>query len=126
MQVGMIYYLRGFHVQRRVIRPSPDVSALIRSASRYAIAAATFWLVDFNLCIYINGVSPESILNFNPQFHAWWHLFSCLAVYSLSVLIIYYHYDMRNEKPFITTKFGIVSAITFNKAEALHEKKKMQ
>ncbi|GJJ71100.1 dihydroceramidase [Entomortierella parvispora] len=126
MQFGMIYYLRDFHVERRAIRPNPDVSTLIRSAWRYALSAATVWLVDYNLCIYINGVSPESFFSFNPQFHAWWHLFSCVAVYHLAILIIYYHHDMRNEKPFITKKFGFVPAITFNKTEALYKKKKKQ
>lgn len=126
MQVGMIYFLWGFHVKRRTIRPNPDVSKLIRATWGFALSAATVWLVDYNLCIYINGVSPESFLNFNPQFHAWWHLFSCVAVYCLAVLIIYYHHDMREERPYLTIRFGFVPAITFNKAKAYSQNTKRQ
>ncbi|KAH7032224.1 ceramidase [Linnemannia elongata] len=92
---GLIF-LRIFHTTRRAIRPTPPpVSRLIRLTASSMIFAITVWLIDYNLCVYINGVSKESVLGWNPQFHAWWHLLSAYGVYGQSVLIMYYHYEMR-------------------------------
>jgi len=76
------------------------------------LAAITVWLVDYNLCVYINGVSPESILKWNPQFHAWWHGLSAYGVYCQSVLIMYYHYDMRGQTPHLYMWKGFIPAVS--------------
>ncbi|KAF9087012.1 Alkaline ceramidase 3 [Mortierella sp. GBA35] len=107
-----IYFLWVFHVQRRAIRPNPDVSKLICLTAAAMASALTLWLIDYNLCVYINGVSPESVLKWNPQFHAWWHFLSALGVYSQSVLIMYYHYDIRNQQPNLYLWRGFLPAVT--------------
>ncbi|KAG0093099.1 Alkaline ceramidase 3 [Podila epicladia] len=111
-QSCMIYFLRVFHVQQRVIRPNPMASTVMRLAVASTIIAVTVWLTDYRLCVYVNGVSPETILSLNPQFHAWWHCFSGIAVYSASVLVIYYHYDIRNEHPSLYLWKGFFPALS--------------
>ncbi|KAG0018109.1 Alkaline ceramidase 3 [Podila clonocystis] len=111
-QLCMIYFLRVFHVQQRAIRPNPMTSTVIRLATASAAMAATVWLTDYRLCVYVNGVSPESIFPLNPQFHAWWHCFTGLAVYSSSILVIYYHYDIRNEHPSLYLWKGFFPALS--------------
>ncbi|KAF9912804.1 Alkaline ceramidase 3 [Linnemannia zychae] len=111
MILAGIYFLRVFHTQRRHIRPSPAVSRVIRLTAASMITAIIVWLTDYNLCVYINGVSPESLLKWNPQFHAWWHFFSAYAVYSEAVLIIYYHYDIREMQPHMTMWKGVLPAV---------------
>lgn len=74
------------------------------------LAAVTVWLVDYNLCVFINGVSQES--KWNLQLHAWWHLLSAYGVYGESVLVMYYHYDIRGEKPHVYMWKGFLPAVT--------------
>ncbi|KAK3847183.1 MAG: ceramidase [Linnemannia gamsii] len=107
-----LYFLRVFHTQRRTIRPNPTISLIIRLTAASMISAITLWLIDYNLCVYINGVSPESVLKWNPQFHAWWHFLSAYAVYCQSVLIMYYHYDVREMKPDMYMWKGVLPAVT--------------
>ncbi|KAF8930517.1 hypothetical protein BGZ47_000501 [Haplosporangium gracile] len=94
-----LYFLRGFHLQQQPIRPNPDISKLIRLSCWTMLTAVTVWLVDYNLCTFINGVSEESVLKWNPQLHAWWHLLSAYGVYGESVVVMYYHYDIRGLEP---------------------------
>lgn len=113
MILSGVYFLRVFHTTRRAVRPTPPaVSRLIRLTAISMITAITVWLIDYNLCIYINGVNEESLWKgWNPQFHAWWHLFSAYGVYGQSVLIMYYHYDMREMGPEVVMWKGIVPAV---------------
>ncbi|KAF9181489.1 Alkaline ceramidase 3 [Haplosporangium sp. Z 11] len=107
LQFAMIYFLRVLHVQQRAIRgPNPDVSILIRRAFASALFAVTIWLIDLRLCEFVNGVGKKSILRWNPQLHAWWHVFSACALYHATMLIVYYHYDIQNMRPFIDVVCG--------------------
>ncbi|KAG0283525.1 Alkaline ceramidase 3 [Linnemannia gamsii] len=116
MILGGFYFLRIFHVQRRTIRPNPAISRVIRLTAASLIAAATVWLIDFNLCVYVNGVSDESVLRWNPQFHAWWHFLSAYGVYSQCVLVMYYHYDMKEMKPEIVMWKSFLPAVSIKPA----------
>lgn len=114
MILSGLIFLRIFHTTRRAIRPTPAaVSRLIRLTASSMILALTVWLIDFNLCVYINGVSEESVLGWNPQFHAWWHLLSAYGVYGQSVLIMYYHYEMRGVAVEVWMWKGFIPAVRF-------------
>lgn len=56
----------------------------------YALALIC-WVIDFKLCDYVNGhTDHHSIIPFNPQLHAWWHVFAGFGSYlccMMSVLI---------------------------------------
>ncbi|KAF9915715.1 Alkaline ceramidase 3, partial [Linnemannia zychae] len=96
LQFGMIYYLRVLHVQQRSLKgPNPHVSQLIRRSLGFALFAVSIWLIDLRACEFINGLSSKSILKWNPQLHAWWHVFSACALYHATMLVIYYHYDVK-------------------------------
>lgn len=51
------------------------------------------WLIDYFCCAFLHTHG-------NPQLHAWWHLFSALGVYHLSLLSLVFsnpQYDLRIE-----------------------------
>ncbi|KAF9308260.1 Alkaline ceramidase 3, partial [Podila horticola] len=114
LQLLMIYYLRTLHVQQCAIRPNPAVSVLIRRAFASALLAVTIWLVDLRLCEFINGVGARTVLKWNPQLHAWWHVFSACALYHATMLIAYYHYDVRGQMPVVGKWMGVVPVIRLN------------
>ncbi|KAG0055159.1 hypothetical protein BGZ83_009461 [Gryganskiella cystojenkinii] len=123
MQVGVVYLLRGFYVQRQSIRPNAFIVPLTKVSLGAAVIAALTWLIDYNLCVYINGVSPETLTSFNPQFHAVWHFFSGMAMFGVSILVIYYHHDMRkdNSSPSIYLWRRVLPAVSL---QASSSKKK--
>ena len=47
--------------------------------STFFLLGWTFWLVDFFLC----STLKETI---NPQFHAWWHIFSAIGIYHIAYI----------------------------------------
>ncbi|KAF9549822.1 hypothetical protein BGW38_009574, partial [Lunasporangiospora selenospora] len=108
LQFAMIFYLRLLHVQQRRIRSNPDLSILIRRTFGAALLAVIVWLIDLRLCEFVNGISPKSWLWFNPQLHAWWHLFSACALYQAIMLIAYYHYDVRGHYPVLRFWLGFI------------------
>ncbi|KAF9930182.1 Alkaline ceramidase 3 [Linnemannia zychae] len=112
MILGGVYFIYDFYSARRTIRPNPDVIRVMFLGSASMLTALTVWLIDYNLCVYINGVSPESILKWNPQFHAWWHFLATYGVYSQAVLVMYYHYDMKEMKPEIVMWKGFLPTVS--------------
>ncbi|KAF8932612.1 hypothetical protein BGZ47_011279 [Haplosporangium gracile] len=96
MILGGFYFLRIFHVYRRTILPNAAASHLIRLITASLIATGTVWLIYYRLCIYVIGVGPEV----KP------------TVPHLSVLIMYYHYDMREMGPEIVLWKGFLSTVT--------------
>ncbi|KAJ1896350.1 alkaline ceramidase ydc1 [Kickxella alabastrina] len=65
-----------------------------RGAKCYAVAAA-FWLVDTNLCSYVNG-QEGSVLPFNVQLHAWWHVLASLGLVYLVILMMGHYCFVKN------------------------------
>ncbi|KAJ2077300.1 hypothetical protein H4R24_005211 [Coemansia sp. RSA 988] len=63
------------------------VAALFSAGIKWYLAAAVIWLTDTNLCSYINGLD-SSILPFNMQLHAWWHVLASLGLVYLVVLLM--------------------------------------
>ncbi|KAF9130591.1 Alkaline ceramidase 3 [Mortierella sp. 14UC] len=96
LQFGMIAFLRLLHVQQRSIKgPNPQISRLIRRALGFALVGVSIWLIDLRACEFVNGLSGKSVLKWNPQLHAWWHVFSACALYHATMLVVYYHYDVK-------------------------------
>ncbi|KAF9303530.1 hypothetical protein BGZ74_003563 [Mortierella antarctica] len=90
---------------------SPNTASVDWYENNYVV---TPYIAD----LYVNGVSPETILPLNPQFHAWWHCFSRIEVYSASVLVIYYHHDIRNEHPSLYLWKGFFPALSVPSSKA--------
>ncbi|KAF9952590.1 Alkaline ceramidase 3 [Mortierella alpina] len=112
LQFAMIYLLRVLHVQQRAIHgPNPAVSMLIRHAFASGFFAVTVWLIDLRLCEFVNGVGSRSFLKWNPQLHAWWHVFSACALYHTTMMIIYYHFDVKAQRPFVDQLCGCIPVI---------------
>ncbi|KAG0348234.1 Alkaline ceramidase 3 [Podila humilis] len=118
LQFCMIYYLRVLHVQQRAIRPNVQVSTLIRHAFASALVAVSLWLIDLRLCEFVNGVSPRTVLKWNMQLHAWWHVFSACTLYHATMLIAYYHYDVRGQHPVVGKWMGIAPIIQLSSQHA--------
>ncbi|KAF9186341.1 Alkaline ceramidase 3 [Haplosporangium sp. Z 27] len=113
LQFCMIYFLRVLYVQQRESNstPNPAIISLIRRAFFTGLFAVSIWLIDLRLCEFVNGVGAKSILKWNPQLHAWWHVFSTGALYHAVMLIIYYHFDARGQKPYVDYWKGLVPVI---------------
>ncbi|KAF9962499.1 Alkaline ceramidase 3 [Mortierella alpina] len=93
-----------------------DSSWLIqRSLGVYAFAV-TIWLIDLHLCEFVNGVGPNSVLKWNPQFHAWWHVFSITGVYFSTLMIAFQHYVAKGLEPSVYLWKGFAPALTLNAA----------
>ncbi|KAF9090486.1 hypothetical protein BGX29_011444 [Mortierella sp. GBA35] len=118
----MIYYLRRLHVHQRSFKgPNPQISTLIRRALGFALFAVSIWLIDLRLCEFVNGLSPKSLLKWNPQLHAWWHVLSACALYHATMLVVYYHYDVKEKesgsRPFVDHWLGIFPVIRLSQAK---------
>ncbi|KAJ2327487.1 hypothetical protein H4S02_001329 [Coemansia sp. RSA 2611] len=74
------------------------VGALFGAGIKVYASAALVWLIDTNLCSYVNG-SAESVLPFNMQLHAWWHVLASLGLVYLVVLLMG-HYCLLKGIPF--------------------------
>ncbi|KAJ2716706.1 hypothetical protein H4R19_000480 [Coemansia spiralis] len=74
-------------------------SALFFSGVKLYLAAGIVWLTDTNLCQYINGRDSTSVLPFNLQLHAWWHVMASLGLVYLVVMTMA-HYCMLKGIPF--------------------------
>ncbi|KAF9917019.1 Alkaline ceramidase 3 [Lobosporangium transversale] len=88
-----------------------DVKILIRRALGFGALAVSIWLVDLRLCEFINGKGAQSLLKWNPQLHAWWHVFSAVAMYHAALLVSFYHYDVLERSPAVYHWKGVVPAI---------------
>lgn len=75
------------------------VGDLFSAGVKWYILAAIVWLIDTNLCGYINGRDSTSILPFNVQLHAWWHVLASFGLVYLVVLLMG-HYCLAKEIPF--------------------------
>ncbi|KAK3808525.1 MAG: ceramidase [Benniella sp.] len=111
LQFCMIFYLRILHVQQRSKRSNPALTVLIRRALGFGALAVSIWLVDLRLCEFVNGKGPKSVLRWNPQLHAWWHVFSGIAIYHAALLVSYYHYDVLDQRPVVYYWKGLVPAL---------------
>ncbi|KAJ1719499.1 hypothetical protein LPJ53_005748 [Coemansia erecta] len=75
------------------------VACLFGRGFKLYLLAALVWLVDTNLCPYVNGDAGTSVLPFNVQLHAWWHVLASLGLVYLVVLMMG-HYCLVNNVPF--------------------------
>ncbi|KAJ1648288.1 hypothetical protein LPJ64_000444 [Coemansia asiatica] len=75
------------------------VAKLFARGAKLYLAAGLVWLIDTNLCSYVNGSSAQSVLPFNVQLHAWWHVLASLGLVYLVVLMMG-HYCLLKGIPF--------------------------
>ncbi|CAG8534747.1 6413_t:CDS:2 [Funneliformis mosseae] len=66
----------------------PSIKLLFERGVMIYVLASTTWLIDLYLCDYVNG-EEKSILPFNPQLHAMWHILASSGLYLLVVLTLY-------------------------------------
>ncbi|RIA87668.1 ceramidase [Glomus cerebriforme] len=66
----------------------PSIKYLFEKGLLINLAAISTWLIDLHLCEHVNG-KEHSILPFNPQLHAIWHVLASIGFYLLVVLILY-------------------------------------
>ncbi|KAI1320442.1 Alkaline ceramidase 3 [Mortierella claussenii] len=120
LQAIIICYTTLLHRQQKAIiqaRGGENASSwlITRALCVYAFAVG-IWLIDLHLCEFINGVGPQSVLKWNPQLHAWWHVFSITGVYFSTLLIAFQHYVARGMQPSIYFWKGFAPALTLNPA----------
>src|SRR5438270_916201 len=60
----------------------PPIKYLFERGVMTSAVAIAVWLIDLQLCDYVNG-KENSILPFNPQLHAVWHILASIGLYLL-------------------------------------------
>ncbi len=65
------------------------------------------WLMDYFLCDIL-----QNWCAFNPQFHAWWHVFSAFGVYNLSLISIMAKNGVRNFTVKKTWFYPVIMLVT--------------
>ncbi|KAG0233821.1 Alkaline ceramidase 3 [Actinomortierella wolfii] len=108
LQLLIIAYTTILYRQQNVRK---DDRWLLYRALAFYFTGVTVWLIDLHLCEFINGVSEKSVLNWNPQFHAFWHVLSSTGVYFSALLVSYQHYVGQGKQPYIYWWKGVVPAI---------------
>ncbi|KAF9437788.1 histone acetyltransferase [Entomortierella beljakovae] len=128
LQLAIIYFTTYLHHhQKSTIKARGNQNHsgwLIRRALGIYAFAVTIWLIDLHLCEFVNGVGPNSVLRWNPQLHAWWHVFSITGVYFTTLLISFQHYVAKGLTPSVYLWKGFVPTLTLDptisKAEKLN------
>ncbi|CAG8737336.1 3403_t:CDS:2 [Cetraspora pellucida] len=80
----------------------PAVKHLFERGIMIYALGVIVWLVDMHFCDYVN--SP--FLPFNPQLHAFWHIFASTGLYFLVTLILYNWYYENGTKCKIEYRYG--------------------
>lgn len=120
LQVSIIFLITTLHQQQKAViaaRGGTNASTwLIQRALGVYAFAVVIWLIDLHLCEFINGVGPDSVLRWNPQLHAWWHVFSITGVYFTTLLVAYQHYVAKGLSPSVYLWKGFAPALTLEGA----------
>lgn len=66
---------------------NPMLPSLYRKGLLSILSAVACWFIDLLLCKYVNAGS-NSMLPFNPQFHAIWHVGAAICLYYYSMILI--------------------------------------
>ncbi|GBC08095.1 hypothetical protein RclHR1_00790045 [Rhizophagus clarus] len=83
----------------------PSIKYLFERGLLITLGAVASWLIDLHLCDYVDG-KEKSILPYNPQLHALWHILASIGLYFLVVLILYnWHYE-NGQKCKIEWRYG--------------------
>ncbi|KAL5033229.1 hypothetical protein BDV3_000239 [Batrachochytrium dendrobatidis] len=79
---------------QRACANDPVVLTFQRGILSYGVA--TFcWLTDMLFCELVNPHYKGAILPFNPQLHAWWHIFVSIGLYHLALLTLAARVDSK-------------------------------
>ncbi|KAG0211747.1 Alkaline ceramidase 3 [Mortierella sp. GBA30] len=125
LQFIILYYASTLHRQQKALifarakNGRNDSTWLIQRSLGVYFFAVTIWLIDLHLCEFVNGVGPNSVLRWNPQFHAWWHVFSIAGVYFSTLLIAFQHYVAKGLQPTVYLWKGFAPALTLDAAAVL-------
>ncbi|KAK9729379.1 hypothetical protein K7432_000344 [Basidiobolus ranarum] len=82
-----------FHIYRTKRQESATIKWLFESGLGMYVSAMLIWFTDFNFCKYLNSHVAQALGNitvvaFNPQFHAVWHVMVSAGLYCLCLLIL--------------------------------------
>ncbi|KAJ1678724.1 hypothetical protein EV182_003472 [Spiromyces aspiralis] len=93
------------------LRGRDDLTPLFHRGVVLYIIAVICWLIDTNLCPFVNG-TENSILPINPQLHAWWHIVVSAGLYYLIVLFMGDYCTSHNIPIRLTTTLSIFPYIS--------------
>src|SRR5438067_2064555 len=71
-----------YHIYSKKKNSHPSIKYLFERGVMTYTTAIIVWLTDLNLCKYLNG-KENSVLPFNPQLHAIWHILASMGSYIL-------------------------------------------
>lgn len=108
---------------KRILRRSSMDQGLLlfeRGAFFY-LSSFICWLADMFLCEYINPHYSTSYLPFNPQLHAWWHVFISIGLYCMGTLTLYERMEIKKGHGSTTLeyKWGVLPYVALSKRAGL-------
>lgn len=97
--------VRLVHLYRNDFKDNRTVRALIRSYVGFYLLGSAAWVLDQKLCA---GLQDGSYLSFNPQGHAWWHVFAGLAGFFGPASLTFYIAEKNGRNPSIEYVGGVL------------------
>ncbi|CAI2171996.1 11525_t:CDS:2 [Funneliformis geosporum] len=94
-----------YRIYSRKKESHPSIKLLFERGLMIYVLAITTWLIDLYLCDYVNG-EENSILPFNPQLHAMWHILASSGLYLLVVLTLYNWLYENGKKCIVEWRYG--------------------
>jgi dihydroceramidase len=95
-QAYKLYTDRSLLCKSRNSKKTEQSLLLFERGALFYFSSFMCWLADMFLCEYINPHYSTSYLPFNPQLHAWWHIFISIGLYCMGVLTL--HERMEKKK----------------------------
>src|SRR5437016_13308968 len=83
----------------------PSIKTLFEKAITFYVTGIIVWMIDLHFCHHING-KENSILPFNPQLHAVWHVLASFGSYLFVVLGLYNWLYVNGQKCKIEWRYG--------------------
>ncbi|CEO99199.1 hypothetical protein PBRA_001105 [Plasmodiophora brassicae] len=87
MEILCLYIMFKVFLRRRHGGADARMTSLFTQGIGLYAFGVSCWLIDLNLCIFING-GEHSWLPFDMYLHAWWHLAASLGLYWFTVFLL--------------------------------------
>ncbi|KAK9719740.1 hypothetical protein K7432_004618 [Basidiobolus ranarum] len=92
---------------------------LFEAGIAFYLVAVIIWSTDYSFCKYLNGhvatiLGNSTVLPFNPQFHAFWHILVSTGLYYLSLLILVDRQETLGHKAKLHYLFHLVPYVSWD------------
>ncbi|KAJ3271312.1 Alkaline ceramidase 3 [Terramyces sp. JEL0728] len=94
-QVFAVYQMFTIYRTHKIAFRDAECTRIFENGFKFYGFAFVWWIVDFTACDYVNPFYSKAVLPFNPQFHAWWHVFISIGLYNMGLFGLYDRMSQR-------------------------------